>query len=379
MDQTTISILLALQGGAIAIGEGALNEFGREIYNSYKRKLQPIVPTIDINAVERNPNSQQIADVFLNHLSSAHQNKKEELADLARSLLAVVEQKKLAQRDSKVDLIVDRVHELFDRHLIDPLTRAEILEVSLSSLKGHGLADHLDNPKLDELAATFAVSREWLLGSVDNSSECVCPWDRSPSTAIHRLIKLTVDKRTPRLYFVKSKYMNDEEVVIQDNTKHRIAVVVEFLDKTPSGRSFKCYERWESLPWDYQRTRLDLLTLAMFCDRLSGWDDDDLSIDAKEVERKLQSLLGWVHWASCAVDPIVLTEYEKGALLPCNLVSHRVWDSWDIVRYIRFAVVSRTGGIIAKEYKYVKEQYEQVLVGFTRWSEVQKLIANAQN
>ena len=89
----------------------------------------------------------------------------------------------------------------------------------------------------------------------------MCSWYKSPSTAIYRLVKLAVTEEKVSIYFIRLNKIDPEEVTREEKRDEsevnrgiptvEIAVVAELTYKTFSGRSFKSYERWLSLNWDY--------------------------------------------------------------------------------------------------------------------------------
>lgn len=372
-------IFAALDFALRAAAEGALNKAGADTFDRFKDKLKPYVPDDALKALERDPHSQEVKGLLTKNFVQSTKDI-DELISLAKHLLA--HQQANAGRDAKVDLMLNRVFQLFDRHFVDRPTMAEILEVPLSRLKRDGLVDHLDNKMLDRLAATFAVRRDWLLGNSDSPTRSVCDWYKSPLTAMRRLIALTNEGKEPSVYFVKSKQMDAQNALRDDIASHYhyVAVVVEMSAQTPLGRTFKCCERWESLVWNYQKSRMDLLKLVMFCERISG---RGLTMNARtisELESQIRQLLrGKFSWQGIEVDQKVFNDYERGVLMPLELVSldylmhvrtsqgeYGGWRPdncfmWGIDDYVDLPEESTCSKVILDEYKYIKESYEENL------------------
>lgn len=379
MDQIIFNALIfALRAAA----EGALNKAGADTLDKLKHKLRPHVPDDALKQLERNPQSQRFKDLCSTSFVASPEDV-DELTILARQLLSTIEHKPTnASRDAKIDLILGRLFELFDRHFIDRPTMAEILDVPLSRLKGDGLVDHLDNKMLDKLAATFAVHRDWLLGNSDCPTRSVCDWYKSPLTAMRRLVALTNGGRKPKIYFVKSNRMDDQSALHDDICNHYyyVAVVVEMNAETPTGRAFKSCERWKTLVWNYQKSRIDLLTLVMFCERISG---EGLTMSARapsELESQIKQLLhSKFSWRGLEVDQKVFDDYKRGLLMPLELVSldylmhvrtsqseYGGWRpdnafTWGIDDYVDLPEESTCSKVIPEEYEYIKKGYSEKL------------------
>lgn len=285
---------------------------------------------------------------------------------------------------------MERVFELFERHSIDRPTMAEILGVSLSTLKGHGLVDHIDNKKLDELAETFAVARGWLLGNYDSPAICVCRW-HVREDPVHRLLRFAIAGKEPRIHFVKSKRFTTEEVIREEarisftqiEPTSKIAIVTEVKHQTSSGRSYNSYERWESVPWDRELDRKPLLTLVMFCERIPNTPRGfpDLNGSAKEIESRLKYKIRLYdykfHSDSVEIDNEVLMEYERGVVTPRELVSHHSRSGWfSIDDHIDLPEWSAVGKADPGEYKEMLERYERMLVNLSWDREFKELLSS---
>jgi hypothetical protein len=118
------SLIIVLKAGAVALAEGALNKVGEEIYFELKNTVKRFASNADVEALERNPQSEDFKRVLIKDLAVANALNDKELAHLERlqsdlmKQLSLIERQSISKalRDSKVDLIPTRVFEMFERH-----------------------------------------------------------------------------------------------------------------------------------------------------------------------------------------------------------------------------------------------------------------------
>lgn len=278
---------------------------------------------------------------------------------------------RVSPRDRNVQLIhiQERIFELFERHSIDMPTMAEIIGVSLPTLKGDALLEHLDNETIVRLSKTFFVSRSWLLGKNTYSSETVGRWYKSPYEVIRRIRKLHGEGSNPRIYFIKSKSMDPEEAIQREIPAASVTVIISSSNKTQSGQDFVSFERWDDQPFDYQKSRLDFLALVRVCwlkttSKLSERMEKHCDADW-QMAYDLHCALSW---SALEINDQAFEAYRRGELFPAEIVvphySHLSWyrdlQGWNPEDYVDDDP-SYVCSKIKPEYEFIVERADEIL------------------
>ena len=264
-----------------------------------------------------------------------------------------------------IDAIRGRVFELMKRHGIDFPTMAEILEVPLSMLGHEEFLDRLDNPTLDRLANLFCVKREWLVGE----SECPMQYDRRWYKQTESLVRhLLVSEKMglePAIYFLKPVQMNPVMAMKEEGPRHTVGICVHRTHRTPSGRPFETFEPWAWEPWNYQKCRLDFLSIVMIFDRLLTHKlPSDMKDAGVENEYFWAGRFREIKWRSMSVDDDAISKYRNCKLLLNELITSRTAQGggWYGEWYPEdFTDRSSATSKATPELEYIEERYMHIL------------------
>ncbi len=280
----------------------------------------------------------------------------------------------------RVDIVPARIVRLFELHGIDLTTAARILGVPFADMKPERLVNHVDDALLDRLVDDFAIERRWLLGDTSYPGRTVTKWYKSPYHGAQRILELAQRKFKPKVYFVKS---NDWDLAIskqEDQTTHRnnILILVELTKKVnpddPLSTEYKTYELWEDQPWDYQKSRLDILTLVMFCKNMKDSNPWFLAKKKGLDPEYFAPHNANISWTDQQIEKEAFDGLVNLAVLPSQ-VFQRVTISWqksgvksyrtgpwaNLDDYLDSSEKSCESKRDNKEYGYVVEQYDDMM------------------
>lgn len=230
---------------------------------------------------------------------------------------------------TKVDIVPRRLLELFDRHGIDFITAAEILRIPFADMKPDRLVNHINNDLLDWVCDTFAVPRSSFLTHRPMGSRKVLSWDRYPSTAAERILEHARNGLHPRVVFLKKESWDLNKGRTSGGNGQRLPVILELTRSTRAGkkegdnigREYKTYEAFEALPWEYERCRIDILTLVMFCVNMYS---EKHEIVAQKIGRESNHFLPWgsgFTWTDLSLDDATFDRYTQGEILPSEALA----------------------------------------------------------
>lgn len=176
-------------------------------------------------------------------------------------------------------LIYDRLHQVLDWHGLDSL-RATTLLAPYGFSPGVLASPSRTVEQLDEAALTFItsyfqVSREFLLGRSQEPGICAGDWYKRPQKLCQRIAELHASDQLGTVFFVA----RPSSPALGEHRKKRFPpplrepaldlFVMLTLQRQVSEHEFYTYEVWEAERWSYEKCRLDLKAIALFCQRLN--------------------------------------------------------------------------------------------------------------
>ena len=272
------------------------------------------------------------------------------------------------------DAIRERVLELLNRHGIDPPTMAEILDVPLSMLgRRDELLDRLDNPTLDRLTNLFCVNRDWFVGQNPCPNQYEKKWYNDTVGFVQHILELEKQSLRPVIYFMKPDQMNADDAMEAEGAGYRVGISITRTHKTSSGKSFRTFEPWSWEPWNYQKSRIDFLSIYMILDRT--WRHQ-LEKDMTEVGMPggccwdLFNRFDRIKYRAMGVDEDTIGKYRNCKIFLKELIdsSSARGPGWSPDVFTdRLMVRSR----IRPEIKFIEERYFEILKALAhdvRWS-----------
>ncbi|MBB5293760.1 hypothetical protein HNQ10_000573 [Deinococcus metallilatus] len=176
-------------------------------------------------------------------------------------------------------LIYDRLHQVLKWHTLDSLRAASLLApfgFSLGVLASPSqTVAHLDEAALTFITDYFQVSRDFLLGRSREPGLCAGHWYKHPQELCQRIADLHIGDQLGTVFFIALP----QSPALGDQRKKRFfpALMEPDLDlfvlltqrRQPGEHEFYTYEVWEAGRWNYEKCRLDLKAIALFCQRLN--------------------------------------------------------------------------------------------------------------
>ena len=174
--------------------------------------------------------------------------------------------------------IYDRLHQVLDWHGLDSLRAATLLApygFTLGVLASPGqLVAHLDEKAMEFITSYFQVSREFLLGRSQKPGICAGRWYKHPQKLCQRIADL---HRSGQLENVSFVVRPSSPALGSQREKRLLQPMRETIDdifvaisvrRQSSEHEFYTYEVWEAERWNYEKCRLDLKAVALFCEQL---------------------------------------------------------------------------------------------------------------
>lgn len=175
--------------------------------------------------------------------------------------------------------IYDRLHQMLDWHGLDSLRAATLLApygFSPGVLASPSrTVEHLDEAALTFITSYFQVSREFVLGRSWEPGVRAGDWYKHPRRLCQRIAELHVSDQLGTVFFIARQ----SSKVLGDRRKRRFPpsltepdedlFVLLTLRRQVDGHEFHSYEVWEAGRWSYEKCRLDLKAIALFCQRLN--------------------------------------------------------------------------------------------------------------
>lgn len=176
-------------------------------------------------------------------------------------------------------LIHDRLHQVLKWHDLDGLRAATLLApygFSLGVLASPcQTVAHLNEAALTFLTSYFQVSRDFLLGRSRDPGVCAGHWYKRPRNLCQRIAQLHGSDQLGTVFFValpQSPALGEKRkkrlLPFLGEMDHDIFVLLT-LRREVDGHEFHTYEVWEAGRWNYEKCRLDLKAIALFCQRLN--------------------------------------------------------------------------------------------------------------
>jgi hypothetical protein len=184
---------------------------------------------------------------------------------------------KISQNETKteINLMIDRFFETFATHGIPLVDIPKFLlpfKISLSALASHDrLLDELNTELLSHIATLFSINLKWLQG-VSNSCvnvNTVHHWYKSPGSLCNYLNELSHKNLNPEVLFIAN---SSRQAMLDDRKNERyganssqVGILLKIPTQTASGISYTKFELCENNFWGYEKSRMDLKTVMMFC------------------------------------------------------------------------------------------------------------------
>lgn len=170
---------------------------------------------------------------------------------------------------ARVDLIRNRIFELFDRHGIDIPTMSEILQDFDCPLSRDALVERLDNKLFDQLTELFDVRRDWLL----TQEPYITPtwenrWYRKSASFLAHVIDLDTQGLKPRVWMLTRGAFNSDTWRLTGHQEGgdgvMVGIVVEVQRRSSKGTTFSTFENWGDEPWFHMPSRAEFRAIAKF-------------------------------------------------------------------------------------------------------------------
>lgn len=182
---------------------------------------------------------------------------------------------KISQKEVKTELnlMIDRFFELFSAHHIASADIPKFLlphKVPLSALANNDrLLDLMEPALLEHISALFNVNLKWLKGLSSRSSVLNKQrWYKAPGSLCSYLNELSHNNINPEVIFVsdssQGKMYDDRK---SNNHDAHVGIIIKIPTKSLSGIAYDKFEMSEFGPWGYEKTRIDLKLVMMFCVR----------------------------------------------------------------------------------------------------------------
>lgn len=172
------------------------------------------------------------------------------------------------------DTMAMRFFSLFKSHDIPsadiPKFLPEGINIKRSDLRDpNKIIDLLDDKVMNHLADFFNVKRNWLKGLNEYPHESHMFYKNLPAI-LGEIIRHKSFECEPKVYFLTKAGIGLKELTssIDDDkgVNTHVYVVLE-IKKRMGDNMISTYQLWDSLPWDYWRSRYFAKSLLLFCDK----------------------------------------------------------------------------------------------------------------
>jgi hypothetical protein len=185
---------------------------------------------------------------------------------------------KVSQNETKteINLIIDRFFEIFAAYHIPTVDIPKILlpyKIPLSVIAHEErLLDILDSDVLGHIAKLFNINVGWLKGIGGYDGKIVnsqYKWYKSPVSFCQYLNELSHENFQPEVLFFSdsSEKKMHEDRLCDPNDSSQVGVVLKIPKKTECGISYSIFEVYEYGSWGYEKSRIDLKVIMLFCHR----------------------------------------------------------------------------------------------------------------
>lgn len=171
-------------------------------------------------------------------------------------------------------LIYTRLHDLFSWYDLDQLQAAGLLApfgFTLAALsQPERTLELLTEEVVDFLSSFFQVTRGFLLGRSEDPGMVAGYWYKDVRPLCSRIVALHSADELQAVRFVTAQGSR----VVNPKARYRESleedvIVVLVLKRKVGSFEFKTYEVWETGTWTYQKCRLDLKTILLFCEQVA--------------------------------------------------------------------------------------------------------------
>lgn len=254
---------------------------------------------------------------------------------------------------SPVEIVPQRVLELFSAHKIDVLTAAEILRVPFVDMTPGNLGRYIDNVMIDWLVKVFSVNRSWLLGESDRRGAYPLTWYKSFQDAGRHLLDRASepDVTKIRVLFLSPESWDLKAMMTQEKGRHEFVVVIELTRQTTSGHLFQTFDRFQDMLWNDEVTRAYVLALGIFCDLTEA--------------RDLFPYNKRPSWQGLAIPDAEMMRFMRhGSLFPAELLETRAGFG-SATKLYNFFLGPDEEGVSAKEFSEAKAKAEGMMTSLT--------------
>lgn len=171
-----------------------------------------------------------------------------------------------------------RIHDVLTWHDLDTVRAATLLrpfDLTVGALASPSqTAERLSEEFLTFFTGYFQVSREYLLCRSPKPGVEAGHWYKDPRRLCRRIVELHQDDTLAAVAFLAR-----EDAALFGTRPRRLfarseddgndIVPLLILRRTVGGYEFHTYEVWEAGQWGYEKCRLDLKAIALFCEHLN--------------------------------------------------------------------------------------------------------------
>lgn len=228
-------------------------------------------------------------------------------------ILDGVAETSLSSARLKAQVILDRLHLLFDSHRIDLPGAAELLQahgITMSVLRDDDrLLDGLSPAAIEYVCETFHVDEAWLRGARDwvvSAEGIERRWYKQPENVAHRMLAYNRAGARPQLMIVRRTNANFDQAREVDDQAHcePIGAVLRLQRALPSGVEFQTFDVLEFERWNYWRCREQIKLLIAWADA-AGFLVTGHELETAELEA-----------------------VARGQVLPISILSRRTHVEW---------------------------------------------------
>ncbi|WP_432459256.1 hypothetical protein [Agarivorans sp. QJM3NY_25] len=178
------------------------------------------------------------------------------------------------------DTMVMRFFQLFKAHGVATADIPHFLpegSISRSGLRDNNkIIDLLDDPVVEHICSIFGVQESWLKGKSDYPYRSRRFYKNLTAILVEiTRHKLKTGRKVDVLFLTESGVKLDELAQMAKESDGRdsdsyVHVILK-LEKRVNGQDIITYQLWDSLPWDYWRSRQHAKALIYFCDKTQNF------------------------------------------------------------------------------------------------------------
>lgn len=231
-----------------------------------------------------------------------------------------------------IQMIAERLRGIIRAHGISTPAAAELLQpysIGLPQLADDNLLyPFLTTKTLADIATLFRVNYQWLVGLEQRPARNELFWDKSLGDAVRRVLEAYKESNSIELILVagpRNTFHNERKNGAQEPRGELDEIVPVLVRQRRVGpETFETYECWDSTPWDYERTRIQLKLLISTVNAMVNAQEEDTMAYSGRVQMTGYTLEKEAYDAlrSYAVLPVTLLKRPgwKGIWHPCDYV-----------------------------------------------------------